>query len=274
LLVVPQEVSLCTTFSEDRTWEQEYAMLGQIDLRPGQMVLTREDGFQSAYLVERILFGADCREVAITSGGEFEVSLVGVTSPQWRFLYRQEFMLDDRPYRLEMILWVRSEDGVWPNEITLDTDFLSPGMWQSNLSAQSYIGPGEDYLTERQPFDNCYPPDSCGHFIDVETERGNALTLDVRCCAVGFYAGETGCKFFWGLEATLDQGSTTLVGEPFRLIYSARHHNEAEVFAVILDQPLGQAAVLLISRESVIQLDSGFLEIDSEMVTRFNIRRF
>jgi hypothetical protein len=275
LLVVPEGgpggPSLCTTFTEQRTWEQERAMLGAIDLKPGQMVLDRQEGFQSADLVDRILFGPERRELLQVSGGEFEATLVSWGDPAWRFLYRQDFTLDGQPYRLEMVLWVKSEAGIWPDHVILDQSFLSPGMWQLNLQATSFIGPGQDLMTERQAFDNCDPPDSCRHFINVTTERGNLLVLEVRCCANGFFAGETACRFFYGLEASLDAGSAT-VTDPFRLVYTAWHHNENEVWAVFLDEPLGATAALLISRSAVVHLDSSLQEIDSEMTTQWNIQ--
>jgi hypothetical protein len=238
LIEVPPGTSLCSTFAAGRSWQQELAMLGDIDLRPGTYVLPRQPGFHPAAFVETLRFGPDATEVPPTTG-EGEFNAVYRDWGSWSYVYSEEFEREGVPYRVEVTFSFRATDGNWPAEQVFDLEFMS------QVSGRLFIGPAEDWLTENQVFSSCQQSDSMQDDIVAVSEGGDQARLVKKMCRACMCPGMTGCFFLAGAKVELG-GAYRFVQDPFSLVYSAIHHNDEEKFLVLLEPAAGDASALLV----------------------------
>ena len=246
-------------------------MLGRIDLAPGYYVLPRQSGYYPAAFVSATPFGPDQADPEpVSAGGEFNAVYYDWPwgAETWEYTYEQEYTLAGQPFRINVYFSFYSEDGHWPAEQVADNDF--------QMTGTAYIGPGEDWITEQQPYSNCGPPPA--YRIDVLTRGGDRIVLDKRHCWACACAGNTSCYLFNSAEVEMGDYSAT-VDDHFSLVYSAGHHNEGEVFLVFLAEPAGDTEALrvhappLASPEGgvVFYLDGSLDQIRSGDITQWEV---
>jgi hypothetical protein len=268
LLVIPPGTSLCSTLSTARNWEQELPMLGRIDLVAGHYVFPRHADIFESELVEGLLFGREGTALDSTAlPGEVEVEeldLAGDT--MWIYHLRKRFTDGNQPFVVEAAFSLDSRDGPWPEVVTLDSEFL-----QSNGSGMLRIGPGEDHMTEQQWFASCAYDGShtVGHIATAE--GGDRVEIEMGNCGwlCGGCFGFTICRYFYRAEVTLSGQSRTVV-DPFRMVYSASHHNDGEHFLAMLDPPVDSVSAILVI-EPILNLYSGeliWLDADLQEISR------
>ena len=259
LVIVPPGTGLCSTFYEGRDWQQEYQMLGRIDLREGNFVLPRQTGTFPLDLVERVFFRPEQTELAPAGGGEVQATYHDWGG--WSYQFTQEYTGEGKSFHITVDLFFYSSDGTWPEETVLDEStmlgFISGGI---------RIGAGEYWPTEVQALGPCALSEGWRRIITATTAGGDQLVLDVRGSMPCMTAGNTSCYYFQNAQVRLGTYQD-LVEEHFRLVYSAGHHNEGEHFLILLDPPAGQAAALLVVAPPLASTEGGELvRLDADLV--------
>jgi len=252
LLIIPPGSSLYTVFCEGRTWQDEYQMQGRIDLIPGAYVLPRTDGSFDGELVAGAVFGPGKIPAQINGQGSFEaVSYYG----SWQYLFEQEYLLENEPYHLQVTIWFESyfwEDG-WPDQATLEGEFAATWCW-----ARADLGTGSGWCEDRQNF--CFHDLSMMPGVDHQgaTAGGDQVLVEIRHARACQVAGNTGCEEVDRAELSLG-GAERVVSDPAALIYSAGHHNMDQKYLLVLDEPVGDTAAVLVESPGYSQTQGGAL---------------
>ena len=252
LLIIPPGSSLYTVFCEGRTWQDEYQMQGRVDLLPGAYVLVRNEGSFDGELVAGAVFGPDHIPAQVNGPGSFEaVSYYG----SWQYLFRQEYLLGTEPYRLQVTIWFESyfwEDG-WPDQATLEGEFAAAWCW-----ARADLGAGSGWCEERQTF--CFYDLSMMAGVDHQgtTASGDQVLVEIRHAQACQVAGNTGCEKVDRAELSLG-GAGRVLSDPAALIYSAGHHNMDQKYLLLLDEPIGDTAAVLVESPGFSQTQGGAL---------------
>jgi hypothetical protein len=267
LLIVPPGVSLCSTFCECRGWQQELGMRGRLDLAPGTLLLTRGAGTATAEMVAAVWFGPQ----AVPSAPTGEAGTIETTyssADYWIFTFKKAFTVLDQPYGVQVDVALYGPGGAFPAEVVADAE--TAGSW---ITGRAALGPGQEMIDELQAFSACPSLPAPGRRLGAATASGVEVQLDLvmgRACQV---SGNTSCWMLGGAQVWI-AGQSQKIADPFRLVYSASHHNYLENFLVILDAPAqGTAALLLAGPESpgeqawVISLDTALVELGREPAT-------
>ena len=266
-LVVPPGTSLCNRFSIGRDWLSEHAMRGMVELKPGNHVLEREAGFFEADIVESVRFGSvDNLVPEVGTPGELEVEFRDDgTDRYWYFQFRKAYTLDGEAYSLELRVPVRRETGGWPEEVVMDSEFMT---W--NVEAKALIGPGVD-ADQIQYFDPCQLA-SAPRTYTITGASGTVLSLELRHCREPpeYCAGCTICYYLSRADVELGAYRET-VTDHFRLTYSAAHHNINPHHLVVLGEPQNGVAALLVDNalcftDDIIHLDADLSEVGREAI--------
>jgi len=267
VLVIPPGTSLCNRFSIGRDWLSEHAMRGTVDLKPGSYVLEREAGVFEADIVENVRFKTqDNLLPEMGTPGELEVEFRDDgTDRYWYYQFRKAFTLEAQEYNLEVRVPVRRVTGGWPEEVVMDSEFMT---W--NVEAKALIGPGVE-PDQIQYFDSCQlasAPRTC----TITGADGTVLSLQLRHCLEPpeYCAGCTMCYYLSRADVKLGTYQET-VTDHFRLTYSAAHHNINPHHLVILDQPQNGVAALLVDNalcftDDLICLDTDLVEVGREAI--------
>lgn len=266
LLTVPPGSGLCTTFCEGRTWQEEYQMVGRIELLPGYYVLPRMGGTLDKQFILEILFGPQLTQLVSKEPGQFEVTYY---FGAWWYLFQQDFIMDNnQDYNVRVMVWFEpSYWGLdWPEEVTLDGEFATFWVW-----ADSRIGPGELWCEEMQGFtfqdlSAGYGPDNLG-----TTASGDWVLAEIRSAQACKVAGNTNCEEINRAEVNI-QGNHQEITDPVGLIYSAGHHNANQRYLIPLTPPIGTAHFVLAeappmgetSGGALILLDANLVEIERQ----------
>jgi hypothetical protein len=258
-LVIPPGTSLCNRFSIGRDWLSEHAMRGMIDLEPGSHALKREAGVFEVDIVEGVRFStADNLLQEAGSPAEVEVEFRDeVDDRYWYYQFRKAHLLEGQEYNLEVRVPVRRVTGGWPEEVVMDSEFMT---W--NVEAKALIGPGVD-PDQIQYFDPCQLADP-GRTTTVTGSGGTVLALEMLHCREPpeFCAGCTICYYLSQAEVEMGAYQET-VTDHFRLTYSAVHHNINPHHLVILDQPQNGVAALLI--DNVLCFTDDLIHLDADL---------
>jgi hypothetical protein len=252
LLIIPPGSSLHTVFCEGRTWQEEYQMQGRIDLVPGAYVLPRTEGPLEGDLVAGVVFGPDQIPAQVNGPGSFEaISYYG----SWQYLFRQEYLLGNEPYHLQVMIWFESyfwENG-WPAQVTLEGEFAAT--W---CTARADLGASSGWCEERQNF--CFHDLSMMPGVDHQgtTASGDQVLVEIRHARACQVAGNTGCEEVDRAELSLG-GVQRVVDDPAALIYSAGHHNVDQKYLLLLDEPIGDTAAVLVESPNFGQTQGGAL---------------
>jgi hypothetical protein len=238
-----------------------------VDFKPGNYVLKREAGISEIDIVENVRFGT--RDNLVPEAGppgevEVEFRTEG-TDRYWYYLFRKAYLLEGQEYNLEVRVPVRRVTGGWPEEVVLDSEFMT---W--NVEAKALIGPGVDQ-DQIQYFDPCDLADA-GRTSTVTGSGGTVLALEIRHCREPpeYCAGCTICYYLSQADVELGAYRET-VTDHFRLTYSAGHHNLNPHHLVILDQPQNGVAALLIDNvlcftDDLIHLYADLSEVGREAI--------
>jgi hypothetical protein len=249
LVIVPAGTGLCSTFSEGRGWQEEYQMLGQIDLREGHYVLPRQAGSFPLDLVESVWFRPERNQ--LTPAGPGEVQATWYDWGMWYYEFSQAFSGEGKSFTITVDLSFYSSTGDWPAETVLDESTM-----MGFVSGGIHFEP--DWITEQQALGPCQLSEGWRRIITAAVAGGDRVVMDVRGSMPCMISGNTTCYYFNSAQVTLDGGQTT-VDEHFQLVYSAGHHNEGEEFLIILDPPAGQTAALLVVAPPLLSPDGGEL---------------
>jgi hypothetical protein len=269
LLEVPAGVSFCNGFYQDRTWQQELAMIGRIDLLPGFFNLPRTEGTYQAELIDTILFGPEHNQLLPTAAqGQVVAEYKDWGQGEWWYKFHKDFTFSGTIYQVEIFISIGNE-GTWPEEISLDNP-----AWPVVASAKIFIGPGEDQLDEIQAFGLCDLPAVLKSF-SATTAGGDQFLLEeregpyMRACLA---AGETSCLFLTSASVQSGEFQQT-INERLRLVYAGSHHNWNDQFLLLLDPPNSNIAAILITAPdfmgnpgSVDYMNSEFTEIAKEEI--------
>jgi hypothetical protein len=259
LLIIPPGARLYTVFCEGRTWQDEYRMKGRIDLIPGGYVLPRSGGSFDGELVAGAVFGPDRVPVQVNGPGSFEaVYYYGA----WQYIFRQEYLLGAEPYHLQIWIWFEPyfwEDG-WPAQVTLEGEFAAA--W---CSARADLGDATGFCQDRQTF--CFHDLSSMPGVDHRgtTAGGDRVLVEIRHAQACQVAGNTGCEKVDRAELSLD-GLQRVVSDPGALIYSAGHHNADQKYLLVLHEPIGETAAVLVESPGYGQTQGGaLLRLDDDL---------
>ena len=130
---------------------RKHAMRGMVDLKPGSYVLKREAGVSEEDIVESVRFKTQDNLVPeVGTPGELEVEFRDDgTDRYWYYQFRKAYTQDGQEYNLEVRVPVRRVTGGWPEEVVMDSEFMT---W--NVEAKALIGPGVN-PDQIQYFDPC-----------------------------------------------------------------------------------------------------------------------
>jgi hypothetical protein len=267
LLVIPPGTCLCNRFSAGRDLLSEHAMRGMVDLKPGNYVMKRDDGFFGVDIVESVRFGTrDNLLPEMGAPGEVEVKFRDDgTDRYWYYRFRKAFSLEAQEYNLEVRVPVRRVTGGWPEEVVMDPEFMT---W--NVEAYALIGPGGDQ-DQIQYFDPC-DLSAAARTYTMTGASGTVLSLQLRYCKEPpeWCAGCTKCDYLSQADVELGAYQET-VTDHFRLTYSAGLHNLNPHHLVVLEQPQNGVAALLVDNlpcytDDLIHLDADLLEDGREAI--------
>ncbi|MBW1871613.1 MAG: hypothetical protein JRJ19_06080 [Deltaproteobacteria bacterium] len=275
LLEIPGGVSFCHGFHQDRTWQQELAMIGRIDLQPGFFNLPRTPGTYQAELIETVVFGPEHRLLQPTAAqGQFVAEYKSGGLDEWWYKFHQDFTFSGTIYQVEIFLSIGNE-GSWPEEISLDNV-----AWPAVISARIFIGPGENPLDEIQAFGLCALPDVFKSY-SATTAGGDLILLEeregpyMRACQA---AGETSCLFLTSASVQSGEFQQT-ISDRLRLVYAGSHHNWNDQFLLLLDPPNSNVAAILVEAPdfmgntgSVSYMDADFKEVSQEEIVDWQIQ--
>jgi hypothetical protein len=252
LLIIPPGTGLYTVFCEGRTWQDEHQMQGHIDLIPGAYVLPRTAGSFDGDLVAGVIFGPDHVPAQVNGPGSFEAVLY---YGSWQYLFRQEYLLGAEPYHLQVMIWFESyfwEDG-WPAQVTLEGEFAATWIW-----ARADLGAVTGYCQDLQTF--CFYDLSSMSGVDHlgTTASGDQVLAEIRHAQACQVAGNTGCDEVDRAELNLG-GVQRVLNDPGALIYSAGHHNIGQKYLLLLDEPIGDTAAVLVEAPDFGQTQGGAL---------------
>jgi len=266
LLTIPEGTSLCSGFSEGRTWQEELQMVGQIELVSGYYVLEREPGTNAAAgFIERVLFGPGRTEAVVQAEtGSLETEHRGQPPyDEWIFTYRVPTRLDGKESEASFKLGVYPNEGVWPAEISLDAD---PLRWHA--SGEFHIEPDTDPGLHEQRFALCDLPDPPVREITATGANGHRIELTLKegpyydSCML---AGETQCYFLTRAAVKLGAYEAD-IEDRFRLIYNGSHHNWYDKYLLILDPPADDVhAVLAIAAGFNDNPPAEFVYLDADL---------
>lgn len=268
LLIIPPGARLCTVFCEGRTWQDEYQMRGRVDLRPGAYVLVRNEGSFDGDLVAGVVFGPDDVPAQKNGPGSFEAVS---HYESWQYRFRQEYRLQNEPYQLQVMIWFESyfwEPG-WPAQVTLEGEFAAAWCW-----ARADLSAGSGWCEERQNF--CFHDLSMMPGVDHRgtTASGDRVLVEIRHAQACQVAGNTGCEEVDRAELSLG-GLQRVLSDPAALIYSAGHHNMDQKYLLVLDEPIGDTAAVLVESPGfgptqggvLVRLDAALQPLGSEPFT-------
>jgi hypothetical protein len=275
LLTITPGTTLCHGFHQDRTWQQEWALVGQIELVPGQLTLPRQAGTSEGTLVQNIRLGPDRIAVQLVGSGEIVAEYKDWGDGEWWYLFRQNGSWEGSPCSVEVFLSI-GYDGGWPAEIV--TDHLD---WPAVLSAKIWLGPGVDPLDEIQAFGLCELPEVLTT-ITATTENDDVVVLEERAgpyMRVCQAAGETSCLFLTRAEVTMGDFHQEIT-DRFLLVYSGSHHNWYDEFLLVLDPPDQDVAALLVIAPdfrmggpgAVVYLNASLAEISRVSIKEWNVQ--
>ncbi len=259
LLIIPPGTALFTVFCEGRTWQEEYQMQGRVDLAPGAYVLPRAAGPLDGDLVAGVVFGPESAPVQATGAGSFDVvEYYG----SWQYIYRQDFLLQNQSYHLDVWIWFESYfwEAGWPAQVTMEGEFAASFTW-----AQSVIGDGTGWCQDRQGLAFHDLSSMPGVEYRGTTESGDHLLARIRHARACMVAGNTGCEEIDHAELSLG-GVQHVIDEPGALIYSAGHHNLDQEYLIILDPPVGETAAVLVETPNLGASEGGaLLRLDASL---------
>jgi len=272
LLHIPPGAGLCNVFCEGRTWQDELRMIGRIDLVPGSYVLPRVEQPLDMELIQRVVFGPDRQPLDPSGPGSVDVAYY---YGAWQYVFRQEFSRQGEPFRLEVWIWFEPSywGPQWPPEVTLEGELAGSWSW-----AFATIGPGEQWCEERQGFSFCDLSSMPGVENLGTVENGDRVRAEVRHAQGCQVAGNTTCEEIDLAELSLG-GVVRAVTDPLDLIYSAEHHNFGKKYLLLLDQPVGQVAAVLVEAPdmgateggALVTLDADLTATDSRPFTNWQV---
>lgn len=252
LLIVPPGTGMFTVFCEGRTWQEEYQMQGRIDLVPGAYVLPRTEAPLDGDLVAGVVFGPDHLPAQVNGPGSFEVTYY---YGAWQYVFRQEYLLASEPYHLQVWIWFEPSfwGPDWPAQATLEGEFAATWSW-----AQADLGAGGVWCEDRQTF--CFHDLSSMPGVDHlgTTASGDQVLAEIRYAQACQVAGNTNCEEVDRAELSLG-GVQRVLNDPAALIYSAEHHNFAQKYLLLLDEPIGGTAAVLVEAPDFGQTQGGAL---------------
>jgi hypothetical protein len=268
-LVVTEDALYCAPFSEERTLEQEYATKARLRIAPGTYPLNH--GVAGTYdLALPVCFerkpgiapptfgGVGKDTVSQNGGGEwvniahsFNQPLTSPDSSTWSF----------RGY----IDYVNATGAptVLP---VLDGGLLRTGVSVTDLPGHQILFQlcaGEECSQwDDMEFEACNPT-SYPLSRHIVTFEGGQVEFDVR---IGGTPGQTMPAAIMAASGTLD-GTNFEQTDYFHLVYSATHHHQIRRFAVLFDEPIGEACGLKVLEFDPFYLTAQAATTDCELST-------
>jgi len=275
-LVLPEGARLCPGFTEGRDHLQEYALLSQIELRPGALTLPREAGrFQVANPVTRVelrtaaeLLDSPPAEVEAEAsvydpGGDWET---------WSYLVQVPLTRAQGTAELALQVDVSRVDGAFPADITVGAEPAG-----ASVSAVLLLDGGYEPLTDEVHYGPCELAGPPVRTVQATSAAGTRVELELRSGGWGgacSMVGETACYFL--TRAAYARGAyQEEITDRWQLVYNGSHHNWADRYLLLLAPPDGASAALLIlspdfftqQGAALVHLDAGLQEISREELT-------
>jgi hypothetical protein len=141
----------------------------------------------------------------------------------------------------------------WPAQATLEGEFAATWCW-----ARADLGAGSGWCQDRQSF--CFHDLSSVSGVDNlgVTASGDRVLTEIRHAQACQVAGNTGCEDVDRAELSLG-GVQRVLDDPGALIYSAGHHNLEQKYLLLLDEPIGETAAVLVESPDFGQTQGGAL---------------
>ncbi len=242
LVTIPSGAALCSGFAEGRTWQEELALVGQVQLAAPALILPREEGVAKVpHFVGAVEHSPERQRFTPSGKGaqrEAEKQRFG-----WRYVYTMALAGPVQPAALTVTVTIRGEPTSYPASVSLHT--ASTKEFGISASAELRLGSGATEIVQRYGLCELGAPEET---IEASTAGGDKVRLEV---GVGpwfescFAAGETACLFLTRAEVSVGQAKQVIT-DRFRLIYVGGHHNWNDEYLILLDPPLGATAALLV----------------------------
>ncbi len=239
LVTIPKGAALCSGFSEGRNWQQELAVVGQIQLAAPALLLPRVEGTTTVpHFVGALLHSPDRqRFTPIGTETQREVKRLGAS---WYYDYTIDLAGPLQPAKLTVTIKLNSSLTSYPPNISLHAEPTAALILTT--SAELHLGSGAQKVVQRYSLCELGPPEET---IDASTAGGDRLRLELNIGSSCFASGMTTCLHLTRAEVTLGQERQRIT-DSFRLVYAGNHHNWHDEYLILLDPPLGATAALLI----------------------------
>ncbi len=247
LVTIPKGAALCSGFSEGRTWQQELAVVGQIQLAAPALRLPRAMGTTKVpHFVGALLHGPDrLRFTPIGTEAQREVK----RRAGWRYDYTIDLAGPVQPAKLTLSIELDNKLTSYPPSLSLHAKPTAE--LELTVAAELELGSGGQEVTQRYGLCELGAPEET---IDASTAGGDRVRLELD---VGpghwlpscFASGMTACLHLTRAEVTLGQERQRIT-DRFRLVYAGDHHNWYDKYLILLDPPLSATAALLIEEPS------------------------
>jgi hypothetical protein len=275
LIRAPEAFELCPGFVEWRSWQEEWAMLSRLELRPVELVLPRVEGpLEVTNPVARLFLGP-AREELVSPPGWVPGQATRWDSDlwhEWTYVFQVPLVRQQGSAGLEVTVRVANATGQWPAEIVLGEDLRL-----ASLSAELALDGGGSWADQRQKYSPCLTVGEPVRRVDARTAAGirfqAVLHQDVWWDGGCRMTGETACYYL--TSAGFERGAyRTEIADRWRLVYNGSHHNWYDRYLVALEPPDGETAfVLAISPDfftqdgaELVYLDRDFSELAREPV--------
>lgn len=232
-LIVRDGMEACAVFPTDRpgrTLEEEYQTKSTLRFVTGAFPLpTDADSFE-ATLVEEVVFSPERLRATAAGPGRFDVfALRGADATVYRFNYLQEFVLPNDELLVVTLFGLNLRAN---GPLVLDGPFvLDESALSQTLALDALLI--SDLMSRFESCSNAHLPEWT---IDVELAGGSRVILTERFEPVQNLL-ETGLASLVHAEIDLE-GNRRTVADYWRLVYSARRHNTAVRYWVVLEQPI------------------------------------
>ncbi|MFK7930989.1 MAG: hypothetical protein AB8H79_22580 [Myxococcota bacterium] len=233
-LRVTTGATLCGTFDESRTLEDELAAKAQLQVAPGRFPMPLEEG-ESTFRLPVCLVHSDGTSQAAGAAGLLRASVF--TYNDWTTYnadLRQEFVGGGG---LAMGVFASAEEGEVPDDYVLDSGNNDP-FGDSGASVAWCRNPDDEWCSgpNGTQFVDCAGT-GFGLQTHTLTFEGGEVVLHVR---MGQSAAGTEPAAFVRAVGTID-GAAFDQDDYWKLIYSPEHHHFSRDFAVLFDAPIGGA---------------------------------